>query len=246
MTAKPTNSNPTGKFRQMDPSAPDPDGIGAAVEVLKTGGVVVYPTAGLYGLGADALCASAVKKVFAIKRRPETRPVLVLISDLAEMDRLVKQVPDYARCLMALWPGRLTLVFEASRAVPALLTGKTGKIGIRLPAHPVAKALVAAFGGPITGTSANRSGFPPASRSRDLDAGLCHEADLVLDAGDLFDSEPVHDGPGDDNLAGGSGSTVVDVTSWPVRVIREGRLPVSRIQEALEQRKQKAAIRRKK
>ncbi|MDL2330246.1 threonylcarbamoyl-AMP synthase [Desulfosarcina sp. OttesenSCG-928-A07] len=220
MNEKPENSKPTGNRHPVHPAAPDVNVIGAAASILKNGGVVVFPTSGLYGLGADALCESSVQKVFSLKRRSETQPLLLLLSDIRDMDRLVRKVPEEARLLMALWPGRLTLVFDASDAVPPLLTGGTGKIGLRLPAHPVAKALTAAFGGPITGTSANRSGEPPAYKSADLDTALCREVDLVLDAGDL---------------SGGFGSTVVDVTVRPVRVIREGRLPVACIWDALKQ-----------
>jgi L-threonylcarbamoyladenylate synthase len=198
----------------VDPQRPDASDIRRAVDVIHRGGVVVIPTAGLYGLGADALNEDAVQRVFAIKRRPADNPVLVLLSALADMDRLVRSVPDYARPLLSLWPGGITFVFEAAEHVSAALTAGTGRIGVRLPAHPVVRALVARVGGPITGTSANISGMPAAARASDLDPALCDAADLVLDAGEL---------------AGGPGSTIVDVSVWPVKIIREGAVAVEKI-----------------
>ncbi len=178
----------------------------------------MFPTSGLYGLGADAFCTEAIRRVFAIKRRPVDQPLLVLLSGIHDMDRVVRTVPDYADGLLELWPGGITIIFEAGGWVPACLTGGTGKIGVRVPAHPVAKALVDRFGGPITGTSANLSGFSAAASLMDLDPEIRHQVDMVLDAG---------------TLAGGPGSTVVDVTSWPVRVLREGAVPRQAIDGAL-------------
>jgi L-threonylcarbamoyladenylate synthase len=169
--------------------------------------VLVFPTSGLYGIGADALCAEAVRRVFAIKRRPAIKPLLVLLSGLHDMATVVQTVPDYAQPLLGLWPGGITFIFKAGDSVPVNLTGGTGKIGVRLPAHPVAKALAERFGGPITATSANLSGCPAAARVVDLDPDIQRQVDMIVDAGPL---------------AGGSGSTIVDVTRWPIRVIREG------------------------
>ena len=187
--------------------SPDPDDIRLASDILGQKGVLVFPTTGLYGLGADARSAEAVRQVFAIKRRPSQQPVLVLLSGVDDITTLVRAVPDYARPLLRLWPGGLTLVFWAADSVPAVLTGGTGKIGVRLPAHPVARALAGHFGGPITGTSANLSGCPAPARVTDLDPEICRQADMVMDAG---------------TLGGGPGSTILDATCWPVRIIREG------------------------
>lgn len=202
----------------VDPSDPHPDAIRLAVDVLRQKGVVVFPTTGLYGLGADALARQAVRKIFAIKRRPAGKPVLVLLSGLLDMKVLVRTIPDYAEPLLSLWPGGITLVFEAADAVPAELTGGTGKIGVRLPAHPVAKALLALYGGPITGTSANLTDHPAAARVSDLASEIRNQTDLILDAG---------------SLAGGPGSTILDASTWPVKVLREGAVPRSAIDSVL-------------
>lgn len=207
MNRKPRNSKTIANIVRIDPTDPDQAIIRSASQILKQKGVLVFPTSGLYGLGADALCEPAVRKVFSIKRRPAHKPVLVLLSALDDIKTLVEDTPDYARKLMELWPGGITLVFMAGKNVPRALTGGTGKIGVRLPAHPVARALTETFGGPITGTSANLSGQPAAASPAALDPDLCRKVDLVLDAGPL---------------AGGPGSTIVDVTVWPVAILRQG------------------------
>lgn len=218
MKRRQKNSNYTAKVVRVDPLLPDPDAIRQAADILGQKGVLVFPTSGLYGLGADARCNEAVRRVFAIKRRPSHQPILLLLSGIHDLESVVQTVPDYAEPLLRLWPGGITLIFKAADGVPVALTGGTGKIGARLPAHPVAKALAGHFGGPITGTSANLSSFPAAALVNDLDSGICRKVDMVLDAG---------------RLAGGSGSTILDVTCWPVKVIREGAVPWRTIDDIL-------------
>ena len=195
------NSKDTAKVVRVDSSSPDPIGIRTAAQILRQEGILVYPTSGLYGLGADAFCAEAIRRVFAIKRRPAHQPLLVLLSGNRDMDRVVRTIPGYAEVLLAMWPGGVTVIFEAGKWMPACLTGGTGKIGVRMPAHPVAKALVDQFGGPM-----------------DLNPEINRQVDMVLDAG---------------TLAGGPGSTIVDVTCWPVRVVREGAVPRQTIDDLL-------------
>lgn len=203
---------------RIDPSAPSGQAIRAAVEVLGRNGVLVFPTTGLYGLGADAFSAEAVGRIFNIKRRPAHKPVLLLLSDLSDMQQVIRRIPGHAEPLLGLWPGGITLIFEAAGGLPKALTGGTGKIGVRLPAHPVAKALTARFGGPITGTSANLAGRPAVANVAALDSGIRRQVDTVLDAG---------------ALTGGSGSTILDVTCWPVKVIREGAVSRQAIADVL-------------
>ena len=218
MKKRQNDSENTASIVTIDPSEPQPDKIRAAVGILNRQGTLIFPTSGLYGLGVDAFSQRAVRRVYAIKARPQHKPLLVLLSGVADLDRLVRSIPEYARGLMNLWPGGITLVFEAAPTVPVELTAGTGKIGVRLPAHPVAKALVEQFGGPITGTSANLAGVPATNQASTLDAALCREVDLIVDAG---------------TLAGGSGSTIVDVTGWPIKVIRDGAVNHAAIQAAM-------------
>lgn len=218
MKKRQSHSGNTANLVRIDSSDPDPNDIRTATDIIGQKGILVFPTYGLYGLGADAFCAEAVRRVFAIKRRPIHKPLPLLLSGIHDMAMVVGTVPDYADLLLGLWPGGITFIFKAGKRVPAHLTGGTGKIGVRLPAHPVAKALVEGFGGPITGTSANLSGFPAVASVTHLDPEIRRQVDMVLDAGPL---------------AGGVGSTVVDVTCWPVKVVREGVVPRRAIDDAL-------------
>jgi L-threonylcarbamoyladenylate synthase len=202
-----------------DPLQPDSEAIAAAAAVIQDGGVVVIPTRHLYGLAADALNVEAIQRVFAIKRRPATKPLLILEPSRLAIEKHVSSIPAAARRLMdRFWPGRLTLVFEAADALPAVLTGGTGKIGIRLPAHPVCRALLDRRPRPVTATSANISGQKGCHRIADMPSALKTAVDLIIDAGPL---------------APGPGSTVVDVTAVPARILREGSLGADRIAAAL-------------
>lgn len=202
-------------FEKVSARDPDPRVINTAVGVLKSGGLVAFPTTGLYGLGADALNPRAVERVFRIKRRDPDKPILVLIKDASVLKRIAMHVPASASRLMAaFWPGSLTIILEARSMLPDGLTGGTGKIGIRVPKHPVARVLVSAFNGPVTGTSANLSGREGCSSVADLAPDLVQHLDLVLDAG---------------QLKGGVGSTVVDATTDTPVVVREGAISKERL-----------------
>jgi L-threonylcarbamoyladenylate synthase len=205
---------------KVEPVNPDPAAIKQAALVIKGGGIIAYPTRCLYGLGADAFNAAAVDRIYTVKQRAAQKPILILIDHPGRLKRLVTRVPGTAANIMQqFWPGRVTLVFEAGEQVAPALTGGSGKIGIRLPGHPVASALVEAVGGPITGTSANLSGRPGCHRISDLAPQIARQLDLILDAGPL---------------AGGRGSTVVDVTGkdQPI-VLREGVISARDILQAV-------------
>ena len=203
----------------VDSESPDQNTIGKAAVLIKTGGLVVFPTSSFYGLGAEAFNAEAVDKVFRIKKRNPQKPILILIACLSDLAPLVRSIPKTATHLMeAFWPGGLTLVFHAAASVPSNLTGYTGKIGIRLASHPVASALAKTVGGPITGTSANLSGRQGCTSVAEIDRDIKDQVDLVLDAG---------------TLGGVRGSTVVDVAIDPPKVLREGDINAERIWAAL-------------
>ncbi len=192
----------------VDPQFPNQETIGRASALIKKGGLVVFPTSTFYGLGVPALDSGSVDRVFQVKERNPQKPILILIGCLADLPPLVERVPETAtRLIQAFWPGHITLVFQAAPVLPYNLTGYTGKIGIRLAAHPVASALVKAVGSPITGTSANLSGKGGCSAVGGLDRKIMDQVDLVLDAG---------------RLGGGEVSTVVDVTVTPSKILREG------------------------
>ncbi len=198
------------KVHKINPEHPESETIRRAGAIIKRGGIIAFPTRCLYGLGADAFNAAAVDRIFKIKQRPSQKPILILIEQRIQLERLAANVsPAAARIMDHIWPGGVTLVFEAHDTVPHHLTAGTGKIGIRLPGHPVAAALVRAAGLPLTGTSANISGEPGCRRIDDLKPRLAQQLDAGLDAGPL---------------KGGTGSTVVDVTDNMPRILREGEI----------------------
>ncbi len=195
------------------------EAVKQAARALRAGELVVFPASGLYGLAADAENARAVERVFAAKARPAGLPLLVLVAQDSDVERLAARVPPAARVLMdALWPGGVTLVLPASEAVNPRLTGGTGRIGLRRPAHPVALALCRALGRPLVGTSANVSGCPGCRNTSQLSPEIREAASLVLDAGPLS----------------GQPSTVVDACAEPPVVLREGAVPRERIMQLLE------------
>jgi len=182
---------------------------------MQKGGTVCFPTRCLYGLAADALNRKAVERIFEIKKRSRDKPLLVLIPGRELLSTMVEEVPPEAvRIMDAFWPGKVTLVFKACKQIPENLTAGTAKIGVRLPGHPVAAALVREAGRPITGTSANLSGEPGAPRIEDLAAEVSTSVDMILDAGPL---------------KGGTGSTLVDMTRHPPVVLREGEISATQI-----------------
>ena len=208
------------KIIQTDPFNPRDDHIVATSQIIKNGGVIVFPTQYLYGLGADALNAKAVDRVFEIKQRSYHKPLLVLIPHRKDLTKLVRHVSSAAVHIMnCFWPGAVTLIFKAKDTLPANLTADTGKVGIRMPQHPVALALSKAVGCPLTATSANIAGDSGCSRVSDIDPRILDKVDLILDAGPL---------------KGGIGSTVVDVTVDPPKILREGAIPATDIFIALE------------
>lgn len=200
------------RLSAVDPEQPDVRAIAAAAAVIEAGGLVAFPTESFYGLGADALDTEAIARVFEVKGRPEQKALLVLVDSIDMAAGLAARISDGARALMARhWPGPLTLVLEAAARVPAGLTGGTGTIGVRMPGHAVARALVRSAGRPITAPSANPSEAAPprtAAAVRGYFEGL---VELILDGG---------------TTAGGPGSTVADCTVWPPRILRQGPVVV--------------------
>jgi L-threonylcarbamoyladenylate synthase len=206
-------------IRKINSQKPEPEIIKEAAGVIKRGGVIVFPTRCLYGLGADAMNPGAVERLIEIKQRPADNAILVLIHSKKQLEMLVEKIPPAADAIMeAFWPGRVTLVFDARDTLPGLLTAKTGKIGVRLAGHPVAAAILRQVKGPVTGTSANLSGRPGCNRLADMGREIAGQVDLVLDAG---------------ALRGGIGSSVVDITVEPPRILREGQVTAGQIMGSL-------------
>ncbi len=200
----------------VDPRNPQPDVIREASEVLRRSGLVAFPTDTLYALGASALDPTAIERVLTVKGRHHGKPLSVLVPSVESATQLAALLPDGARTLMeAFWPGALTLVVNASPTIPFILTATTGTVGLRMPAGPVAQGLLAAFGGPIIGTSANKTGGPDPAEAKTVQKAIGGQIEIILDGGQVTLGVP---------------STVVDFTTEPARVLREGAIPRGALQ----------------
>lgn len=190
-----------------------------AAEVIQAGGVIVYPTETVYGIGANAWDGTAIAKVRALKHRTDQKPILVIVGSRDQLVSVVDGITPLAeRCMDAFWPGPLTLVFKASTRVPDLLSRGTGTIGVRIPSSPVCLRLLALAGCPLTSTSANLSGMPALHTVSEIRQVIPLGIDLVLDAGELPPSDP---------------STVLDVTTDQPRLLRAGAVSEARLREVV-------------
>ncbi|MGE0481518.1 MAG: L-threonylcarbamoyladenylate synthase [Phycisphaerae bacterium] len=188
--------------------AADAAAIKRAADLLRRGGLVAFPTETVYGLGADALNAAAVQRIFAAKGRPATNPLIVHAVDTDAARELVDNWPAIAQRLAGhFWPGPLTLVLNRNDRVPAITTAGGPTVALRVPAHAVARALLRAANTPIAAPSANRSTRVSPTTAEHVRAGLGERVDLILDGG---------------ATTGGIESTVLDLTTAPPRVLRLG------------------------
>lgn len=185
-------------------------------EILRAGGLVALPTETVYGLGANALDAEAVGRIFEAKRRPAWDPVIVHISDLAMLEGLVERVPAAARQLMeAFWPGPLTLLLPRTGAVPDAVTAGRALVGVRMPAHPVALELIRRAGVPVAAPSANTFGRISPTTAAHVLADLDGRIDAVVDAGPTMH---------------GVESTVLDPCQKPMTIFRPGAVTAEQIE----------------
>ncbi|MGC5260718.1 L-threonylcarbamoyladenylate synthase [Streptomyces cyaneofuscatus] len=184
-----------------------PDSVERAARTLRAGGLVAFPTETVYGLGADAENVDAVERVFAVKGRPSTHPLIVHLSGAHQLPDWVEEVPDAAhRIAERFWPGPVTLVLRRARRVPLAVTGRLETVALRVPDHPVALALLTAFGGGVAAPSANRFGSVSPTTASHVREGLGSDVDYVLDGG---------------SCAVGVESTIVDLTGEPA-ILRPG------------------------
>ena len=195
----------------VDPVRPDPTAIARAVATLRESGVVAIPTDTLYGLAADPWNSAAVAKVFAIKGRPDERALLLVASDVDQVQRWIGEMSPMARRLaQRFWPGPLTLVMRAPDALAPEVTAGGTTVGVRVPSHAVTRALCAAFDRPVTATSANISGQAASDDPEEVATALAGGLDLLLDSG---------------MTPGGPPSTIVDITDGKMRLMRAGAVP---------------------
>lgn len=195
------------------------ENLAAAVDALKRGRVIVFPTETLYGLGADALNDAAVKKIFDLKGRDPRNPIPVLVANQEMLNALVAKVPTTAQELIdRYWPGPLTLVLPGRKNLPEPLCNSAGGVGVRISSQPIANLLIEGMGRPLTATSANPSGEEPARTLRQARSYFADRVDFFLDGGTLTSK---------------SGSTVVEVIADSIRIIREGDISAVELQQFL-------------
>jgi L-threonylcarbamoyladenylate synthase len=188
--------------------------VDRAVQVLHGGGLVIYPTDTVYGLGADPAFPHAIRRIFEVKGRPDEKAIIWLVDSL-DSARAACLVDDRAEYLAEIfWPGALTLVLPRRDPPPGALP----TLGVRVPGHLTALAILRGMDGPVATTSANRSGEPSARTAEDAIAAMGAEVDLIIDAG---------------AAPGGTESTVLDLSTRPSRLVRVGAIEASEIEAAL-------------
>jgi L-threonylcarbamoyladenylate synthase len=203
----------------VDPESPQHDAIQEAAKWILNGGVVALPTDTLYALAADPFSPVGVARVFAVKGRAADRALPLIAADAAQVVEHLGQLPPAGQRLAErFWPGPLTLLVTAPRGLASDVTGGTGKVGVRVPADTVARAICAATGHPITATSANVSGEPPTPDPDQVEQRLGDRVDLLIDTG---------------TTRGGAASTIVDVTGADPVLVRAGAISWDDIQACL-------------
>jgi L-threonylcarbamoyladenylate synthase len=196
-----------------------PENLASAVQALKRGRVIVFPTETLYGLGADALNEAAVEKVFQLKGRDSGNPIPVLVADQEMLHTLVAKVPATAQKLIdRYWPGALTLVLPGRKNIPRYLCNSSGGVGVRISSQPIATSLINGLSRPLTATSANPSGKEPARTLQEAKNYFTNRVDVFVDGGTLTSK---------------SGSTVVEVMEDGIRIIREGEINADELRKVL-------------
>jgi L-threonylcarbamoyladenylate synthase len=203
----------------IDPNNPDPQALREAAAIILQGGIAIYPTETVYGIGVRYDDAAALQRLFDLKERGERKPVLLLLPRAEDVRHISSDVPPEALLLAKrFWPGPLTLVVPARPDLCTLVTAGSGSVGCRVSSSAVAAGLVCACGLPITSTSANLSGGPNPSSIADIPSEVIAQADIILDAG-----------PG----AGTLPSTVYDVSQHPFCLVRPGLIAEADITNAL-------------
>lgn len=204
----------------MNAQSPEIDAVRYAAHYLVRGCVIGIPTDTLYGLAADPFNLAAVDEIYRVKGRPEARALPILINSMDQALLLSRDIPrSFVRLAESLWPGALTLVVDASHRLPLKVTANTKRIALRWPKSAVVNLLIDEFDGPITGTSANISGFPSCSSAQEVMKQLGARLPLIVDAGETGVTLP---------------STIVELHGDEWKIGREGAIPAADIEKALE------------
>ena len=197
----------------------DETAIRRAIQVLKGGGLVAFPTDTVYGVGAHAFMPEAVAKLYTAKMRPRDRAIPILLAGAEDIALVAEEIPEVAWELMErFWPGGLTLVLPKKAAVPDMVTAGQPNVAVRVPDHPVPQALIEGLGAPLAATSANLSGHPSPITAEEVRAELGGRIELILDGG---------------RCPGGIPSTVLDLTADPPAILRQGAVAAEAIKAIL-------------
>ena len=206
----------------MNGQTPEAEVLRYAAQFLARGSVIAIPTDTFYGLAADPFNLAAVDEIYRVKGRPETRALPILVNSLEQAIMLCREAPrKFLKLAEAFWPGGLTLVVNAAQRIPLKVTAGTGRVALRWPQSEVVGHLIDEFEGPVTGTSANISGFPSCSSAKEVMKQLGPRLPLVLDGGETGAT-----------LA----STIVELHGDTWRIGREGSIPVADIEKALKEK----------
>jgi len=204
---------------RIDSVDPDVGVLKSAADILRAGGLVAFPTETVYGLGANALDPLAVARIFVAKGRPVNNPIIVHVADLTDLPRVVADWPPAAQKLAKrFWPGPLTLVLPHAASIADGVTGGGPTVAVRMPAHPVALALIRAAGVPLAAPSANRSGELSPTSAKHVLRGMGGRIDMIVDGGPT---------------QVGVESTVLDLSVSPARLLRPGHITPAEIEAVI-------------
>lgn len=218
-TSSPKAKKLSAELLRVNAQNPEAEVLRYAATFLSRGSVIAIPTDTFYGLAADPFNLAAVDEIYRVKGRPETRALPILVRSLEQAMTLARDVPqNFLKLAQEFWPGALTLVVDAANRLPLKVTANTGKVALRWPKSEVARELIGEFDAPITGTSANISGFPSCASAHQVMKQLGNRVPLVLDAGETGAT---------------LGSTIVSLHGGSWKIVREGAIPVAQIEKAL-------------
>lgn len=204
---------------KVDSRRPNPLVMEEAGKILKQGGLVAFPTETVYGLGGNALDASASEKIYGAKGRPSDNPLIVHIADMESLDQIVTEVPEAAKKLAKVyWPGPLTMIFPKSDAVPKETTGGLNSVAVRMPKHEVALELIRNGGGYVAAPSANTSGRPSPTCAQHVEEDLSGKIEMIVDGGEV---------------GIGLESTIVDFTEEVPVILRPGYINQEMIEQVI-------------
>lgn len=204
---------------KIDSNNIDNNVIGKAAEIIKSGGLVAFPTETVYGLGGDGLNPTAAMKIYKAKGRPSDNPLILHISNIAQLESLVTEIPEMAKRLAGeFWPGPLTMIFKKSDIVPKETSGGLNTVAVRFPENKIAQALITASNTPIAAPSANTSGRPSPTRASHVEFDLSGKIDMIIDGG---------------ACEFGLESTIVDVSGNVPCLLRPGSITLEMLEDVL-------------